>query len=94
MSIHSLKSKRSDTVLIPLLFVSFLITYVYTLLPTVAFYGDTPRFQTTPAIWGLNNPPGAPLQIFLGRLFLLLPFGDAAYRIDTITQVEDDVTLA
>jgi hypothetical protein len=64
---------------------TFLALYVYSLLPTVAFYGDTPRFQTFPALWDVNSPPGAPLYTFISQAFLLLPFGDVAYRLNLMS---------
>jgi hypothetical protein len=63
-----------------------LAIYVMTLLPGVG-WGDTAKLQYIAYIWGIPHRFGYPLFIFLGRLFLLLPVGSVAYRINLMCAV-------
>ena len=58
-----------------------LSVYIMTLLPGVG-WGDTAKLQYIAYIWGIPHRFGYPLFIFLSRLFLLLPIGSVAYRIN------------
>lgn len=63
-----------------------LAVYVMTLLPGVG-WGDTAKLQYIAYIWGIPHRFGYPLFIFLSRLFLLLPVGSVAYRINLMCAV-------
>ncbi len=63
-----------------------LTAYVMTLLPDVG-WGDTAKLQYIAYIWGIPHRFGYPLFIFLSRLFLLLPVGSIAYRINLMCAV-------
>jgi hypothetical protein len=63
-----------------------LAAYVMTLLPGVG-WGDTAKLQYIGYIWGIPHRFGYPLFIFLSRLFLLLPVGSIAYRINLMCAV-------
>jgi hypothetical protein len=63
--------------------VSFLLpfsVYVYTLCPTVSVYADAGEAPTFAVISGFIHPPGYPLFVLLTKLFLLLPFGNPAWK--------------
>ncbi|MCL7453136.1 MAG: DUF2723 domain-containing protein [Anaerolineae bacterium] len=67
-------------------FLLSLSVYVLTLLPGVG-WGDTAKLQYIAYIWGIPHRFGYPLFIFLSRLFLLLPIGSVAYRINLMCAV-------
>jgi hypothetical protein len=60
--------------------------YILTLLPGVG-WGDTAKLQYIAYVWGIPHRFGYPLFIFLSRLFLLLPIGSVAYRINLMCAV-------
>lgn len=57
--------------------------YVATLAPTV-LRSDSGEFHVIPWILGIAHAPGYPLLTLLGRLAMLLPIGDPAYRINLL----------
>jgi hypothetical protein len=63
-----------------------LVVYGMTLLPGVG-WGDTAKLQYIAYVWGIPHRFGYPLFIFLSRLFLLLPVGSVAYRINLMSAV-------
>jgi hypothetical protein len=63
-----------------------LSVYILTLLPGVG-WGDTAKLQYIGYIWGIPHRFGYPLFILLSRLFLLLPVGSVAYRINLMCAV-------
>lgn len=75
------------------LFCGSLALYVHTLAPTV-LPADAGEFQTVAPLLGIAHPPGYPLYTLLGRLFTLLPVGDAAYRLNLLAAVCGAATLA
>ncbi len=62
------------------------ILYLFTLAPSV-MPGDYAEFQMSAAVLGVPHPTGYPLYIMLSKLFTLLPFGDAAYRVNLSSAV-------
>ncbi len=59
-----------------------LLLYVASLPPTFAFW-DTGELQTVAAILGIAHPPACPAFVLLGWAGVhVLPFGDAASRVD------------
>jgi hypothetical protein len=69
-----------------LVFLLSLVVYGMTLLPGVG-WGDTAKLQYIAYVWGIPHRFGYPLFIFLSRLFLLLPAGSVAYRINLMCAV-------
>lgn len=63
-----------------------LTIYVLTLLPGVG-WGDTAKLQYIAYVWDIPHRFGYPLFIFLRRLFLLLPIGSVAFRINLMCAV-------
>jgi hypothetical protein len=49
-------------------------------LPPVPYWLDAPEFMAAGANLGLPHPPGHPSMLLLLKAFLLLPFGDMAFR--------------
>ncbi|HSJ58191.1 MAG TPA: DUF2723 domain-containing protein [Anaerolineae bacterium] len=70
-----------------------LLVYVMTLLPGVG-WGDTAKLQYIAGVWGVPHRFGYPLFIFLSRIFLLLPVGSVAYRINLMCAVFAAATVA
>ncbi|MFQ6093501.1 MAG: protein O-mannosyl-transferase family, partial [bacterium] len=77
--------KRNRTIAL-ILFLVAAATYLRTVSPTVPFW-DCGEFIATSHIMGVPHPPGAPLFILVGRLFiLLLPFiHEVALRVNLIS---------
>jgi hypothetical protein len=62
--------------------------YVATLAPTVTWRNDgrdSGDLVSAICTLGIAHPPGYPVFVILGRLFLLLPFGDPAYRVNLMS---------
>jgi hypothetical protein len=76
-----------------LTFAAGLALYVYTLAPTL-LPADSGEFQLVSATLGIAHPPGYPLYTLLGRLFTLIPLGDAAYRVNWMSAFFAAMTLA
>jgi hypothetical protein len=98
---HSEKTRYRDVLTVPhdrwkaklgqalgglLAFFSSLAVYGMTLLPGVG-WGDAAKLQYIAYVWGIPHRFGYPLFIFLSRLFLLLPVGSVAYRINLMSAV-------
>ena len=57
--------------------------YLMTLAPT-ALRSDSGEFHVMPWVLGVAHAPGYPLLTLLGRLAMLLPVGDPAYRVNLL----------
>jgi len=69
------------------LFVASLAVYVYTLAPTV-LPSDHGEYQFKLYTMELIHPPGYPLYLLLGRMWMsLIPFGSVAYRANLFSAV-------
>ncbi len=67
------------------IFFSTLLVYILTLAPTV-FFGDSGELTAAAYNLGIAHPPGYPLYLLLGKLFMLLvPFGDMAMRMNLLS---------
>ncbi len=75
-----------------LAFIITLVVYSMTVQPNVPFW-DCGEF-TAAATWQqVPHPPGAPLFLFIGRLFqILIPFGDLGWRVNMVSVVATSVT--
>ncbi len=77
------------------LLVSFFafVIYLLTLAPTV-FFGDSGEFVTGAYHLGIVHPPGYPLYLLLGKLFMtLVPFGDMAFRLNLMSAFFASLTV-
>ena len=73
--------------------VSFAI-YLYTLFPSIAPYRDAGEMVTVVQTLGVAHPPGYPLYVLLGRVFVsVMPFGDAAYRLNVFSSLAGALTV-
>ena len=68
------------------------ILYIGTLAPTVLPYGapdtlDSPMLQAEVSVLGVGHPTGYPTYMMLTHLFIYLPFGDPAYRVNLASAV-------
>jgi hypothetical protein len=70
--------------------VVLLIIYAATLAPTItwAHYGADGGDLVTAVAWGsIPHPPGLPTYLLLGELFIRLPWGDPAWRLNLMSAV-------
>ena len=75
---------RPDALAGLFLFALTFMVYLRTLAPTV--YGfDSAELATGVYSGGIVHPPGFPLYMLIGRMFILLPIGDVAYRLNLMS---------
>jgi len=48
---------------------------------------DSGELAAAAATWGVPHPPGYPVYILLGKLFLFIPWGDPAHRLAVMSAV-------
>jgi hypothetical protein len=65
-----------------------LLVYAFTLYPGVAG-GDSGEIAAAVATGGVIHPPGYPLYALLGKLFVQLPLGNPAWRLNLLSAVCD-----
>jgi tetratricopeptide (TPR) repeat protein len=76
---------KTDAVFCGGVFFITLLVYIFTLAPTV-YFGDSGELTAAAYNLGIAHPPGYPLYLLLGKLFMLLvPFGDAAARMNLLS---------
>jgi len=63
------------------IFIISLLTYLYTLCPTI-FFGDSAEIISAIAVNGVPHPTGFPTFLMLAKVFSLIPLGEMAYRIN------------
>lgn len=71
----------------------FLLLYLRTRCPTV-YLGDAGEIATAIASGGVVHPPGYPVFSLLGRLSLLIPLGEPAFRIGCFVALAGAAALA
>jgi hypothetical protein len=77
------------------LFAASLFLYTRTLHPGVGPYLDSIEYQLTTLTFGVSHPPGYPFYTWMGRLFVvLIPIGNAAYRLSLLSAVSSAVIVA
>lgn len=76
--------QRLDLIVAVLLSLATFAVYALTLCRTI-YTGDDGDFVTAIATTGVPHPTGYPLFCLVGKLFLLLPFGEPAARINVMT---------
>jgi hypothetical protein len=75
---------RPDALTGLFLFASTFLVYLKTLAPGV--YGfDSAELATGVFSSGIVHPPGFPLYMLIGRVFILLPIGEVAYRLNLMS---------
>ena len=68
--------------------------YLYTLFPTVAPYRDSGEMATVIKTLGIAHPPGYPLYILTGKIFIsLLKIGDIGYRLNVLSSIFTVLTV-
>ncbi len=76
------------------IFMFFIIFYLLTLCPTVNVAGDSPELIAACRILGIPHPPGYPLYVLLGRVFLFFPLGSSAWRLNFLSSIYHALTLS
>ncbi|MFM8568363.1 MAG: DUF2723 domain-containing protein, partial [Candidatus Kapaibacterium sp.] len=87
--------KNLHRVFAALAFLVALVTYGLTVQPTVPFW-DCGEFTAAAVHQQVPHPPGAPLFLRLGKLFHLLPFGnadDSGVRVNYMSMAASAVTV-
>lgn len=78
-------SKRLNRIIAFFVFLISIATYVRTVSPTVVFW-DVGEFCAAAFSMQVPHPPGAPLFLFVARLFSMIPFvADVAVRMHVIS---------
>jgi hypothetical protein len=84
---------RTDALVALALGLLIFTIYVATLAPS-ALRSDSGEFHVMPWVLGVAHAPGYPLLTLLGRLAMLLPIGDPAYRINLLDAAASAATVA
>jgi tetratricopeptide (TPR) repeat protein len=78
---------KKDLFICSAVFVGTLMVYILTLAPTV-YFGDSGELTAAAYNLGIAHPPGYPLYLLLGKLFMIMiPFGDMAMRLNLLSAV-------
>ena len=76
---------KKDYIICCGIFFAALLVYILTLAPTV-YFGDSGELTAAAYNLGIAHPPGYPLYLLLGKLFMLLvPIGDMAMRLNLLS---------
>ncbi|MBM2815967.1 MAG: hypothetical protein HW421_2729 [Ignavibacteria bacterium] len=88
-----MKNKHIHRTFAVLAFVLGFVTYSMTVQPSVPFW-DCGEFSAA-AIWQqVPHPPGSPLFLMVGKVFhLLIPFGDAGWRVNMVSVTVSAVSI-
>lgn len=86
--------QRVDLLLATGLGLGGFLVYLRTLAPSI-LPGDAGEFQFAVPLLGIVHPTGYPLYLILGKAFtLLVPLGDAAYRLNLLSAALAAATVA
>ncbi|MBM3123619.1 MAG: DUF2723 domain-containing protein [Chloroflexi bacterium] len=85
--------KRTDSLIILLLFISSLALYLRTLAPGLLF-GDSAEFQTIAYTLGMGHPTGYPVYVVLAKMATLVPIGEIAYRVNLLSAFSASLTVS
>ncbi len=67
------------------IFFSFFLAYLFSLFPVVP-PRDSAELAAVAATLGIGHPPGYPLYVLLGKIFIILSFfGNIAYRLNLMS---------
>ena len=73
---------------VPALWLGVLALVVYTATLSPGVYGfDSAELSTGAYTLGIVHPPGYPLYLLIAHLFVQLPIGDVAYRVNLMSAV-------
>ncbi len=76
---------KKDAIICCAIFFITLLVYMLTLAPTV-YFGHSGELTAAAYNLGIAHPPGYPLYLLLGKLFMLLvPFGNMAMRMNLLS---------
>ena len=85
--------KKLNRVFSALVFLFSFVVYYMTIAPTVSYW-DCGEFIACSFKLAVPHPPGAPLYLFVGRIFTLLPlFEDIAKRVNFISTLSSAFTV-
>lgn len=76
---------REDYLVSILLCILTLLVYAFTAAPGITLEEDSADFVNGVATLGIVHPPGYPLYTVLGHLFVQLPLGEVAYRVNVFS---------
>ena len=85
--------KRTDSLIILLLFISSLALYLRTLAPGLLF-GDSAEFQTIAYTLGMGHPTGYAVYVANAKLATLVPVGEIAYRVNLLSAFSASLTVS
>ncbi|MBN1384877.1 MAG: DUF2723 domain-containing protein [Elusimicrobia bacterium] len=69
-----------------LIFGCTFIFYIFSMYPTISPYRDSGDMIVSAFTLGIAHPPGYPLYVLLGKIFIVLfPLGNIAYRINLMS---------
>ena len=85
--------KRSDPAIAFLLLIASFVLYSRTLAPSL-LYGDSAEFQTIAYTLGIGHPTGYPIYVLFAKLFIFIPFGEIAYRVNLLSAFCAALTVA
>src|SRR5688572_16061727 len=70
-----------------------LLVYAFTAGPGITLGEDSADFVNGVATLGIVHPPGYPLYTVLGHLFIQLPLGEVAYRVNVFSALWGSLCL-
>ena len=85
--------KKINRIVALAVFAVTLITYLYTLPPTVVFW-DVPEHCAASYLLQVQHPPGSPLLVIVMRVASMIPlFSDIAVRMNFINALASAVVV-
>jgi len=90
------RPRSLDVAAASVIFLICLGSYLFTLAPTITWQHDgvdSGDLVAAAHTLGVAHPPGYPLFLLLARVFILLPVGEIAYRVNLLSAVCAAVTV-